>query len=101
MPYLSDSPSKSALKSLALDRRREAEKGALIPASGAGLGKGEGAMVRARNRGEARQAARGVREFWDVRRKEQFKSRVAMYSGNNQKHVSYSVSLFLWFVLRC
>jgi hypothetical protein len=91
-PYILDgestTPSKSLLKSLALERRRDAEKGALIPARGAGLGKGAGEVVKARNRGEARQANRGVREFWDVKRQEQFKSRVAMKSGNNQKHVS-------------
>lgn len=44
-----------------------------------------GGEVRARNRGEAKEAKRHVREFRDQARKEQFKTRVG-FRHNNQKH---------------
>ncbi|KAL9934273.1 hypothetical protein V8E36_006729 [Tilletia maclaganii] len=41
--------------------------------------------VLAKSRGQAREATRHVREFRDVQRREQYKTRVA-YTNNNQKH---------------
>ncbi|WFD31530.1 pre-60S factor rei1 [Malassezia sp. CBS 17886] len=44
-----------------------------------------GQEVAARNRGEAREATRHVREFRDMQRREQFKTKVG-FRHNNQKH---------------
>ncbi|WFD36201.1 pre-60S factor rei1 [Malassezia cuniculi] len=44
-----------------------------------------GREVTARNRGEAREATRHIREFRDMQRKEAFRTKVA-YRHNNQKH---------------
>ncbi|CAO1615950.1 unnamed protein product [Parajaminaea phylloscopi] len=44
-----------------------------------------GGEVRARNRGEAKEAKRHIREFRDMNRREQFKTQVG-YRNNNQKH---------------
>ncbi|KAF8320721.1 hypothetical protein DL93DRAFT_2094044 [Clavulina sp. PMI_390] len=69
-------------------RRILAEKeGVLVPASGAGFGAyGNGTMtIRARNRGEAKEAGRHVREFRDQKKREHFKTAVA-FRNNNQKH---------------
>ncbi|KAN0065394.1 pre-60S factor rei1 [Thecaphora frezii] len=44
-----------------------------------------GQVVKARNRGEAKEAKRHIREFRDVARKEAYKTRVA-FTNNNQKH---------------
>ena len=44
-----------------------------------------GHVVKARNRGEAREANRHIREFRDVARREAFKTRVG-FNNNNQKH---------------
>lgn len=44
-----------------------------------------GGEVRARNRGEAREAKKHIREFRDTVRREQFKTQVG-YRHNNQKH---------------
>lgn len=44
-----------------------------------------GGQVRARNRGEAKEAKRHVREFRDMKRKEQFKTKVG-FRHNNQQH---------------
>ena len=42
-------------------------------------------MVKARNRGEAREAGRHVREFRDQKRREDFKTKIG-FIGNSQKH---------------
>ncbi|KDN43556.1 hypothetical protein K437DRAFT_248403 [Tilletiaria anomala UBC 951] len=44
-----------------------------------------GQVVRARNRGEAMEAQRYYKEFRDIQRKEQFKTKIG-YRNNNQKH---------------
>jgi len=41
--------------------------------------------IKARNRGEAKEAGRHVREFRDQKRREQFKTAVA-FRHNSQKH---------------
>ena len=59
---------------------------ALIPRKG-GFGEFGGGMqvVRARNAGEAKEAGRHMKEFRDVKRKEDFKTKVA-FIHNRQKH---------------
>lgn len=64
---------------------------ALVPARGGGSPSG-GELVQARNRGEAREAGRHIREFRDAHRRELFKTRVGCTSGNNQKHCELIVS---------
>lgn len=61
--------------------------GVLVPAHGGGFGAfGKGTQViKARNRGEAREAGRHVREFRDQNRREQFKTKVG-FIANSQKH---------------
>lgn len=61
--------------------------GVLVPASGGGFGAfGKGTMtIKARNRGEAKEAGRHVREHRDQRRREQFKTQMG-YRNNAQKH---------------
>lgn len=54
------------------------EKKLVVPTRG-------GQEMVARNRGEAKEATRHIREFRDVQRREQFKTKVA-YRHNNQKH---------------
>ena len=59
---------------------------ALVPRKGGFGAYGSGTdVIKARNRGEAREAGRHVREFRDQRRREDFKTRVA-FIHNNQKH---------------
>jgi pre-60S factor REI1 len=59
---------------------------ALVPRKGGFGAYGMGTdVIKARNRGEAREAGRHVREFRDQRRREEFKTRVA-FNHNNQKH---------------
>lgn len=59
---------------------------ALVPRKGGFGAFGSGTeVVKARNRGEAREAGRHVREFRDQKRKEDYKTRVA-FAQNNQKH---------------
>lgn len=59
---------------------------ALVPRKGGFGAFGAGTeVVKARNRGEAREAGRHVREFRDQKRKEDYKTRVA-FAQNNQKH---------------
>lgn len=60
---------------------------ALVPARGGGFGAfGNGTeVVKARNRGEAREAGRHVREFRDQRRREEFRTRIG-FIHNHQKH---------------
>lgn len=71
----------------ALVRRLMADKhSALVPRKGGFGAFGQGTQaVKARNRGEAREAGRHIREFRDQRRREDFKTRVA-FVHNNQKH---------------
>ncbi|KAL5528413.1 REI1 [Sanghuangporus sanghuang] len=71
----------------ALVRRLLADKNsALVPRKGGFGAYGSGTdVVKARNRGEAREAGRHVREFRDQRRREDFKTRVA-FRHNYQKH---------------
>lgn len=58
----------------------------LIPAKGGFGAFGSGTQViKARNRGEAREAGRHIREFRDQKRKEDYKTRVA-FVHNHQKH---------------
>nr|GAT57697.1 zinc finger protein 622-like protein [Mycena chlorophos] len=71
----------------ALVRRLLADKNsALVPRKGGFGAFGSGTeVVKARNRGEAREAGRHVREFRDQKRRENFKTRIA-FINNNQKH---------------
>lgn len=58
----------------------------LVPRKGGfGAFGGGTEVVKARNRGEAREAGRHVREFRDQRRREEFKTRVG-FIHNHQKH---------------
>ena len=62
------------------------ENSTLVPVKGAYGAFGKGTMtVRARNRGEAREAGRHIREFRDQKRREQFKTKVG-FIHNHQKH---------------
>ncbi|EPS99867.1 hypothetical protein FOMPIDRAFT_1050208 [Fomitopsis schrenkii] len=59
---------------------------ALVPRKGGFGAYGSGTeVIKARNRGEAREAGRHVREFRDQRRREDFKTKVG-FIHNNQKH---------------
>lgn len=59
---------------------------ALVPRKGGFGAFGAGTdVVKARNRGEAREAGRHIREFRDQQRREQFKTKVG-FIHNNQKH---------------
>ncbi|KAF8161004.1 cytoplasmic protein [Crassisporium funariophilum] len=71
----------------ALVRRLLADKNsALVPRRGGFGAFGAGTeVVKARNRGEAREAGRHVREFRDMKRREDFKTRVG-FIHNSQKH---------------
>ncbi|KAF9529314.1 C2H2 type zinc-finger-domain-containing protein [Crepidotus variabilis] len=71
----------------ALVRRLLADKNsALVPRRGGFGAYGAGTdVVKARNRGEAREAGRHVREFRDQRRREDFKTKVG-FIHNSQKH---------------
>ncbi len=71
----------------ALVRQLLANKNSALVPVGGGFGAfGRGTQViKARNRGEAREAGRHVREFRDVRRREEFKTKVA-FIHNSQKH---------------
>jgi pre-60S factor REI1 len=71
----------------ALVRRLLADKNsALVPRKGGFGAYGAGtAVIKARNRGEAREAGRHVREFRDQRRREDFKTKVG-FIHNQQKH---------------
>lgn len=72
---------------ITLVRRLLADKNsALVPRKGGFGSHGQGMeTVRARNRGEAREAGRHVREFRDQKRREDFKTRVG-FIHNSQKH---------------
>ncbi|KAF9227481.1 hypothetical protein BS17DRAFT_748096 [Gyrodon lividus] len=71
----------------ALVRRLLADKNsALVPRKGGFGAFGQGTeVVKARNKGEAREAGRHVREFRDQKRREDFKTKVA-FIHNSQKH---------------
>ena len=71
----------------AIVRRLLADKRSdLVPVKGGYGAFGAGTQViKARNRGEAREAGRHIREFRDQKRKEDYKTRVA-YVHNHQKH---------------
>jgi pre-60S factor REI1 len=71
----------------AIVRKLLADKhSALVPRRGGFGAFGAGTeVVKARNRGEAREAGRHVREFRDQKRKEDYKTRVA-FVHNHQKH---------------
>ncbi|KAG6878522.1 hypothetical protein C0993_004420 [Termitomyces sp. T159_Od127] len=71
----------------ALVRRLLADKNsALVPRKGGFGAFGSGMeVVKARNRGEAREAGRHIREFRDQKRREDFKTKVA-FIHNSQKH---------------
>jgi pre-60S factor REI1 len=83
-----ESPSEEDPKSgVALVRQLLNQKNsALVPRKG-GFGEfGQGGeVVKARNPGEAKEAGRHVKEFRDVKRREDFKTKVA-FIANNQKH---------------
>ena len=62
------------------------ENSTLVPVRGSYGAFGNGTMtVKARNRGEAKEAGRHIREFRDQKRREQFKTRVG-FIHNHQKH---------------
>lgn len=62
------------------------ENSTLVPVKGGYGAFGNGTMtVRARNRGEAKEAGRHIREFRDQKRREQFKTKVG-FIHNHQKH---------------
>jgi pre-60S factor REI1 len=71
----------------ALVRRLLADKNsALVPRKGGFGAFGQGTQtVKARNKGEAREAGRHIREFRDQRRREDFKTKVG-FIHNSQKH---------------
>ena len=71
----------------AIVRRLLADKNStLVPTKGGFGAFGSGTeVVKARNRGEAREAGRHVREFRDQRRREEFKTKVG-FVHNHQKH---------------
>jgi pre-60S factor REI1 len=71
----------------ALVRRLLADKNsALVPRKGGFGAFGQGTeVVKARNKGEAREAGRHVREFRDQKRREDFKTKVG-FIHNSQKH---------------
>ncbi|KAH9855214.1 C2H2 type zinc-finger-domain-containing protein [Lenzites betulinus] len=71
----------------ALVRKLLADKNsALVPRKGGWGAFGTGTdVVKARNRGEAKEAGRHVREFRDQRRREEFKTKVG-FRHNSQKH---------------
>lgn len=71
----------------ALVRRLLADKNsALVPRKGGFGAYGSGTeVIKARNRGEAREAGRHVREFRDQKRREDFKTKVG-FIHNSQKH---------------
>lgn len=59
---------------------------ALVPRRGGFGAFGEGGeVIKARNHGEAKEAGRHVKEFRDVKRREDFKTKVA-FIANSQKH---------------
>ncbi|KAI6125808.1 C2H2 type zinc-finger-domain-containing protein [Pisolithus croceorrhizus] len=81
-PKEQDSTSGAAL----VRRLLKDKNSALVPRKGAFGAFGAGTdVVKARNKGEAREAGRHVREFRDQRRKEEFRTKVGLIQ-NHQKH---------------
>lgn len=81
--FASEDPKSGAaiVRRLLADKRSD-----LVPVKGGYGAFGAGTQViKARNRGEAREAGRHIREFRDQKRKEDYKTRVA-YVHNHQKH---------------
>lgn len=70
-----------------VQRILDEKEGILVPAFGGGFGAfGNGTMtIKAKNRGEAKEAGRHVREHRDQRKREQFKTAVG-FRNNAQKH---------------
>ena len=65
---------------------RDKENSTLVPVKGGYGAFGSGTMtIKAKNRGEAKEAGRHIREFRDQRRREQFKTKVG-FIHNHQKH---------------
>jgi len=95
--YYSQAPSRAVIarpgsvddenSGAALVRRLIADKNsALVPTKGGFGAFGAGTeVIKARNRGEAREAGRHIREFRDQNRREQFKTKVG-FVHNSQKH---------------
>jgi pre-60S factor REI1 len=84
-PHRADATDPSSGAAL-VRRLLNAKNAALVPRRGGFGAFGAGTdVVRARNAGEAREAGRHVREFRDVKRREQFKTMVG-FKGNYQKH---------------
>ena len=87
-PFSGRAPEEDPNSGRAIVRRLLADKkhSALVPRKGGFGAFGAGTeVVKARNRGEAREAGRHVREFRDQKRKEDYKTRVA-FVHNHQKH---------------
>jgi pre-60S factor REI1 len=84
----------------ALVRRLLADKNsALVPRKGGFGAFGNGTdVVKARNRGEAREAGRHVREFRDQKRREDFKTKIG-FIHNSQKHFRDPCMSFIPFSL--
>lgn len=74
-------------KGAALVRKMLADKNScLVPVRGDFGAFGRGTqVVKARNRGEAKEARRHVKEFRDQKRREDFRTKIG-YRGNSQKH---------------
>ncbi|KAG6862276.1 hypothetical protein C0995_015973 [Termitomyces sp. Mi166 len=81
------SKSEDPTSGAALVRRLLSDKNSALVSRKGGFGAfGSGTdVVKARNRGEAREAGRHVREFRDQKRREDFKTKVA-FIHNSQKH---------------
>lgn len=75
---------------------RPLHSAALVPAKGAGFGgrgQGGGEVIKARNRGEAKEASKATRHFHEHKRF-QDQAFIRGLRGNSQKHVRLSASLF-------
>ncbi|MBW0495542.1 hypothetical protein O181_035257 [Austropuccinia psidii MF-1] len=79
-----------AINQLSAPTKQSLVNAALVPSRGGGLNFnqiiGTPEVIKARNRGEAREAGKHIRTFKEASRREQFKTRVGCTSGNNQKH---------------
>lgn len=62
----------------------------LIPAKGSGFGGKGGEVIKARNKGEAKEAGKATRQFKELRRFND-QALIKGIRGNNQKHVSLSL----------
>ncbi|CEH19573.1 C2H2-type Zn-finger protein [Ceraceosorus bombacis] len=75
----------SALAHRLANRAIAARKTEQQDASGLSLAQRGGNVVKAKDRGQAKEAKRHIKEFRDVQRREQFKTRVG-FRANNQAH---------------